>query len=191
MKRAGPLAEPSLGRELLVQLAARAVLEDEVAVLVVAEVAVHAQDVKVAEVGRRRLGLDGEQRMDGMGISRAVAVRRSLDGTCPWTATTRCRRRRACPGGTGGGRRRRGRVAGWRSRAVPGCRQAPDRVGADVRRPGGRPSAREDVSPRTDGVMATVRGADKAQRNQAEMLGRALPRPKLLPRAYQGQTYSH
>ena len=37
-----PLAEPSLGRELLVKLAPRRVLEDEVNVLVVVEVAVHS-----------------------------------------------------------------------------------------------------------------------------------------------------
>jgi hypothetical protein len=58
-----PLAETALGLEVLVELAAGAVLEDQVDALVVEEVAVEAEDVDVAEV-RLDLNLPAELVLD-------------------------------------------------------------------------------------------------------------------------------
>ena len=49
--RRGPFAELSARRELLVQLAARTVLQYEINILIVEEVAVHAQYVSMSKVG--------------------------------------------------------------------------------------------------------------------------------------------
>lgn len=73
----GPFGECATGRELLVQLAPGTVFQYEVDVLVVVEVAVHAKDVTVAEVG---LNLDLPTKLVLHAAFKELTLRQDLDG---------------------------------------------------------------------------------------------------------------